>query len=52
MDPTCCTPEQMALIGISAEQILTAFLAGFAAIIVPWSGAWLIGLGIAVVREA
>lgn len=51
MDPTCCTPEQMELIGITAEQIAYAFGWGFGAVVLCWWGGFVIGVGISAIRK-
>ena len=34
---TCCTPEQLAIIGINPSDITLAFVTGFGAIFISWA---------------
>lgn len=51
MDPTCCTPEQMELIGVTSEQILYAFGWGFGAVVLMWSFGFVIGAAILAIKK-
>lgn len=48
---TCCTPEQFALIGITADQIGTAYLWGFSSVIAAWALGWTIGVAVRVIKQ-
>lgn len=51
MDPTCCTPEQLELIGVTAESIAYAFAWGFGSVALFWSFGVVIGAAITVVKK-
>lgn len=48
MDPTCCTPEQLELIGITPEGIALAMTFGFGFVMT----CWFIGFAYSVARQA
>ena len=52
MDPTCCTPEQMALIGITAEQIALVFFWGFGVVTTFWGVGFVTGIAIRAIKQA
>lgn len=51
MDQTCCTPEQMELIGVTAEKIAYAFGWGFGAVVLCWSFGFVIGVAILAIKK-
>lgn len=51
MDPTCCTPEQLELIGITAEQITYAFGWGFGAVVMCWFLGFGIGAALTAIKK-
>ena len=51
MDSTCCTAEQLELIGVNAQSIAYAFGWGFGAVALCWSFGFVIGVALAVIRK-
>lgn len=51
MDGTCCTAEQLALIGINAQDIAYAYAWGFGAVITAWFFGFGIGVAIDLIRK-
>lgn len=52
MEQTCCTAEQLALIGVNAADILLAFTWGFGVVVLMWSFGFVVGVAVDVIRKA
>lgn len=51
MGDTCCTAAQLALIGITPEDILYAFKWGFGAVVLCWSWGMAVAAAVDVIRK-
>lgn len=52
MDPTCCTPEQLELIGVTGPQVLLAFVWGFGCVTTSWFLGFVTNIAIAAIKKA
>ncbi|SOZ97314.1 hypothetical protein [Cupriavidus taiwanensis] len=52
MSETCCTAEQLAAIGINAEEILYVFAWGFGAVVTMWFFGFVLGVALDLIRKA
>lgn len=52
MADTCCTAEQLALIGINAQDIAYAYAWGFGAVLTAWFFGFCVGVAVDVIRKA
>ncbi|GAA0834726.1 hypothetical protein [Cupriavidus pauculus] len=52
MAETCCTAEQLALIGINAQDIAYAYAWGFGAVLTAWFFGFCVGVAVDVIRKA
>lgn len=51
MAESCCTVEQMALIGINAQEIAYAYAWGFGAVVTAWFFGFCIGVAVDAIRK-
>jgi hypothetical protein len=51
MDQTCCTVEQLALIGVNAADMTQAFGWGFGAVVLFWSLGFGLGVAVDIIRK-
>ncbi|WP_454742788.1 hypothetical protein [Cupriavidus necator] len=52
MSETCCTAEQLAVIGINAADILEVFGWGFGAVVTMWFFGFVVGVAVDLIRKA
>jgi hypothetical protein len=52
MAETCCTAEQLALIGVTAADILKAYSWGFGAVVTAWFFGFCVGVAVDMIRKA
>lgn len=48
---TCCTPEQLELLGVTAEQILYVWMWGFGSVLLFWFLGFGISAAVAAIRK-
>lgn len=52
MEPTCCTPEQLALIGVNGPDVLMAFAWGFGLVTTCWFLGFVTRIAIDAIKQA
>ncbi len=51
MADTCCTADQLAVIGINSADIVAVFGWGFGVVVLAWSIGFAIGVAVDVIRK-
>lgn len=51
MEETCCTAEQLAVIGVNAADIALAFGWGFGVVVLMWSFGYAVGVAVDLIRK-